>query len=107
MWNVIGQKRAGKKISEIIVPRHDWTLRSLSWLRLARVRVKTGDENRKNAGEEYAVERPGAADGSNRRAEAAHFVEVRQIGPDQRSKASGDIGEGRRVSPRQQESDGG
>ena len=49
-----------------------------------------------NGGQEYAVKSSGPADRGDRRTEAAHFVEIGKIGPYQRTKAGGDIGERRR-----------
>src|SRR5271156_6507817 len=48
-----------------------------------RPRIKTCQQHGEDAGEENAVERSGAADGCDRRAEAAYLVEVRQVGADQ------------------------
>ena len=44
---------------------------------------------------------PAPADRGDRRTEAAHFVEIGKIGPYQRTKAGGDIGERRRFLARQ------
>ena len=65
--------------------------------RRARPRVKARQQHGKNAGQEYAVKSPGAADRSDGRAEAAHLVEIGKIGTDQRTEAARDIGERRRV----------
>jgi|GEM_PF-6215649 len=54
-----------------------------------------------NAGEKNTVEGSGTADRGDRRTEAAHLVEIGEVGADQRAHAAGDIGEGRGVSARQ------
>jgi hypothetical protein len=64
----------------------------------ARPRIKIGEQHGKNAGQEYAVKGSGAADRSDRRAQATHLVEVGEIGPNQRAEAASNIGKRRAVS---------
>src|SRR5271155_3982444 len=59
----------------------------LARLHGARRRVKACQQHGKNPGEENAVKGPGAADGGDRRAEPAHFVEIGDIGADQGAEA--------------------
>ena len=56
---------------------------------------KARQQHRHDAGEEDAVEGPGAADRGDRRAEPAHGVEIEEVGPDQCAEAAGNIGERR------------
>src|SRR6476646_968233 len=63
---------------------------SLQWHSLpgrsrARWRGDTGEQDGENAGEENAVERPGAADRGDRRAKVGDLVQIEKIGADQRS----------------------
>ena len=60
----------------------------LSGMRRALSRKKARQQHGENAGQEYAIKSSGAADRSNRRAEAAHLVEIGEIGADQRAKAA-------------------
>jgi len=64
-------------------------------------RVKARKQDREDTGKKDAVERSGAADRGDRRAEAAHLVEIGQIGTNQRAKAAGDIGQRRSILARQ------
>ena len=48
--------------------------------RRARPRIKACQQHGENGGQEYAVKSPGAADRSDGRAEAAHLVEIGEIG---------------------------
>ena len=61
-------------------------------MRRAWPRVEARQQHGENTGQEYAVKSPGAADRSDRRAEATHLAEIGKIGPDQRTKAACDIG---------------
>jgi hypothetical protein len=69
----------------------------------AAVRVHAGEQHGEDAGEKNAVERSGAADRGDRRAKSAHFVEIGEVGADQRAEAAGDIGKRRRLLARQQQ----
>src|SRR6185437_15408296 len=62
---------------------------------------EAGVEHRQQAGDEYTVERAGAANGGNRRAESLDGPEVEQVRADERSEAAADVGEGRRPAARQ------
>ena len=57
--------------------------------------IKAGQQHGEDAGKENAVEGAGAADRRNRRAEAAHLVEVGKVGADQRAQAAAYVGERR------------
>ena len=59
---------------------------------------QAGEQHRENAGQKYAVERAGAANGGDRRAEPADAADVAEVGADQRTEAAGDVGERRRLS---------
>src|SRR5262249_13330509 len=65
--------------------------------------VETGQQDCENASEENPIERAGAADRSNRRAETRHFVQIGEVGTDQRAQAAGNVSERRGVPPRQQQ----
>jgi hypothetical protein len=60
---------------------------------------KPGQQNRKQAGDEYAVESAGAADRYNGRPEALQLTQIEDIGPDQDAEAAPGIGERRGVPP--------
>src|SRR5579862_1765659 len=72
---------------------------ALSGLVTPRPCVKISDEHGEDAGEKNAVEGAGAADRSYRRAQSAHFVQIGEIGPNQRAQAAGDVGKRRGVGP--------
>src|SRR6516165_9664677 len=73
----------------------------LSGVRHTRPRIKTRQQYGENASQEYAVKSSGAADRSDRRAEAAYLVEIGKIRADQRTEAASDIGRRRRVLARE------
>jgi hypothetical protein len=73
----------------------------LANVRRARPRVRARQQYCENGGQEYAVKSSGPADRGDRRAEAAHLVEIGKIGPYQRAKAASDIGERCRFLARQ------
>jgi hypothetical protein len=52
-------------------------------------RVKARKQHREDTSKKDAVERSGAADGGDGRAEAAHLVEIGQVSTNQRAKAAG------------------
>src|ERR1700682_4631993 len=58
-----------------------------------------GQQNRHQAGYEYAVESAGAADRDDGRPEALELTQIEEIGPDQHAEAAPGIGERRRVPP--------
>ena len=60
-------------------------------------RVKARKQHRQDTGKKDAVERSGAADRSDGRAEPAYLVEIGQVCTNQRAKAAGDIGQRRAV----------
>ncbi len=63
----------------------------------ARWRSETCEQNRKDAGEEDAVERARATNRGDRSAQAADLVEIEEIRANQRSHGAADIGQWRRV----------
>src|SRR5882724_10711255 len=72
-----------------------------------RRRGDAGQENGENPGQKYSVEGPGAANRSDRRAEAADFIEIEQVRADQRSHRAADIGKRGRVFPGKNEGKNG
>ena len=64
--------------------------------------IEAGQQDGEDAGEKDPVERSSAADRGDRRAEARDFIEVGEIGADQRAHAAGDISERRGIGARQQ-----
>ena len=54
--------------------------------------VEARQQDGEDAGEKNAVESPSAADRSDRRAEAAHLVEVGEVDADEGAQAAGHIG---------------
>src|SRR5437660_9921109 len=58
----------------------------------ARRRGDSGEQDGENAGEEDAVECPGAADRGDRRAEVGDLIQIKKIGADQRSHGAAQIG---------------
>ena len=56
--------------------------------------IEPGQQHRENTGKKNAVESAGSADGSDRRAEPLHFVEIGEIGADQSAEAATGIGKG-------------
>lgn len=58
------------------------------------------EEDGKDSRDENSVERPGPTDGGNRGAKSLNIVQIQEIGADQGSQVSGDVGQGRRLPPR-------
>jgi hypothetical protein len=52
-------------------------------------------KNRHDAGDEYAVERSGAADGEDRRSAPSKLIKIEQISSNEHAEASAHIGESR------------
>ncbi len=52
-----------------------------------------GQEHGEDAGQEYPVRNPCAADGSNRSTEFADSIKIEDVSPQQAARAAGDIGQ--------------